>query len=299
MKMDQKTPASFPLASSETDVNGEVECCIEKAVMDLLSQCVFSGIMITYDVPGFPLYYIDERMLSLLNYSNQADLIAATGQDMINCIRSEDRVGRQAEIAQALLNGTSYTTTYRMMCREKEYIWVKETGVQKCLPNGVPVLVSLCLDITGQMEAQAELESIVQCPMGGIFRARMDRDFTLIYANDHYYALHGLTREDLRNKFGNKTIHLVHPEDIPWMEQRLQKAIEQKEQTVSLEYRVVRPDGRTVWLMVNGSLSEQRGNTLLTGMVIDISHQKSMEERLCCKSWYQRTLCVENNGPIS
>lgn len=126
MEMDRKTPASFPLASSETDVNGEVECCIEKAVMDLLSQCVFSGIMITYDVPGFPLYYIDERMLSLLNYSNQADLIAATGQDMINCIRSEDRVGRQAEIAQALLNGTSYTTTYRMMCREKEYIWVKE-----------------------------------------------------------------------------------------------------------------------------------------------------------------------------
>ncbi len=98
MEMDRKTPASFPLASSETDVNGEVECCIEKAVMDLLSQCVFSGIMITYDVPGFPLYYIDERMLSLLNYSNQADLIAATGQDMINCIRSEDRVGRQAEI---------------------------------------------------------------------------------------------------------------------------------------------------------------------------------------------------------
>lgn len=115
MEMDRKTPASFPLASSETDVNGEVECCIEKAVMDLLSQCVFSGIMITYDVPGFPLYYIDERMLSLLNYSNQADLIAATGQDMINCIRSEDRVGRQAEIAQALLNGTSYTTTYRIV----------------------------------------------------------------------------------------------------------------------------------------------------------------------------------------
>ena len=28
MEMDRKTPASFPLASSETDVNGEVECCI-------------------------------------------------------------------------------------------------------------------------------------------------------------------------------------------------------------------------------------------------------------------------------
>ena len=44
MEIDRKTPASFPLASSETDVNGEVECCIEKAVMDLLSQCVHDNL---------------------------------------------------------------------------------------------------------------------------------------------------------------------------------------------------------------------------------------------------------------
>ena len=34
---------------------------------------------------------------------------------------------------------------------------------------------------------------------------------------------------------------------------------------------------------MNGSFSEQQGDMLLTGMVIDISHQKFMEERLCCK----------------
>lgn len=101
------------------------------------------------------------------------------------------------------------------------------------------------------------------------------RDFTLIYANDHYYALHGFTREKLRNEFNNRTIQLVHPADIPWIEQRLRKAVEQREQTVSLEYRVVRPDGGIVWLLMNGSLSEQQGNMLLTGMVIDISQQSS------------------------
>ena len=91
MKMDQKTPAAFPRATYEPDASGEVECCIEKAVMDLLSLCVFSGIVITYAAPGFPLYYIDERMLALLDYSSQAELIAANGQAMINCIRPEDR----------------------------------------------------------------------------------------------------------------------------------------------------------------------------------------------------------------
>ena len=35
MKMDQKTPAAFPLATYEPDVSGEVERCIEKAVMDM------------------------------------------------------------------------------------------------------------------------------------------------------------------------------------------------------------------------------------------------------------------------
>lgn len=292
-------PVSLHLSDHNPDMNESLERCIEKAMLNLLDECVFGGIIITYNTPGFPLYYIDDRMLSFLNYPSRAHLITATKGAMINCIRTEDRESLQSEITQSLLSGNSYTTTYRMLCRDKGYIWIKETGVQTVLPNGESVLVSLCLDITGQMEAQAELESIVQCPMGGIFRARMDRDFTLIYANDHYYALHGFTREKLRNEFNNRTIQLVHPADIPWIEQRLRKAVEQREQTVSLEYRVVRPDGGIVWLLMNGSLSEQQGNMLLTGMVIDISHQKFMEERLCCKSRRQRALCAKNQEDLN
>lgn len=299
MKSDLKMPAPSQCFVHKPDEKRQLEHCIEKAMLDLLSKCMFGGIMITYNAPGFPLYYIDEQMLSLLNYPSQTDLIAAVGKAMINCLRPEDRENVKAEIAQALLVGNNYTTAYRMLCRGKGYIWVKETGVQTVLPNGASVLVSLCLDITGQMEAQAELESIVQCPMGGIFRARTDRDLTLIYANDHYYALHGFTRETFRNKLNNQAIHLVHPSDIPWIEQRLRNAIKQRESTISLEYRVVRPEGEVVWLLMNGSFSEQQGDMLLTGMVIDISHQKFMEERLCCKSRRQRALCVQNCEPIN
>ena len=295
MKSDLKMPAPSQCFVHKPDEKRQLEHCIEKAMLNLLDECVFGGIMITYNTPGFPLYYIDDRMLSFLDYPNQTDFATAIKGAVINCVRAEDRESLRSEIAQALMSGNSYTTTYRMLCRDKGYMWVKETGVQTILPNGESVLVSLCLDITGQVEAQAELESIVQCPMGGIFRARMDRDFTLIYANDHYYALHGITRESLRNRLNNGTIHLVHPADIPFIERRLHKAVEQKEQTVSLEYRVVRPDGEVVWLLMNGSLSEQQGNMLLTGMVIDISHQKFMEERLCCKSRRQRALCARDH----
>ena len=148
-------PVSLHLSDHNPDMNESLERCIEKAMLNLLDECVFGGIMITYNTPGFPLYYIDDRMLSFLNYPSRAHLITATKGAMINCIRTEDRESLQSEITQSLLSGNSYTTTYRMLCRDKGYIWIKETGVQTVLPNGESVLVSLCLDITGQMEAQA------------------------------------------------------------------------------------------------------------------------------------------------
>lgn len=143
MKSDLKMPAPSQCFVHKPNEKRQLEHCIEKAMLDLLSKCMFGGIMITYNAPGFPLYYIDEQMLSLLNYPSQRDLIAAVGKTMINCLRPEDRENVKAEIAQALLVGNNYTTAYRMLCRGKGYIWVKETGVQTVLPNGASVLVSL------------------------------------------------------------------------------------------------------------------------------------------------------------
>ncbi len=153
MKSDLKMPAPSQCFVHKPDEKRQLEHCIEKAMLDLLSKCMFGGIMITYNAPGFPLYYIDEQMLSLLNYPSQTDLIAAVGKAMINCLRPEDRENVKAEIAQALLVGNNYTTAYRMLCRGKGYIWVKETGVQTVLPNGASVLVSLRLHLTGDVQA--------------------------------------------------------------------------------------------------------------------------------------------------
>ena len=98
MKSDLKMPAPSQCFVHKPDEKRQLEHCIEKAMLDLLSKCMFGGIMITYNAPGFPLYYIDEQMLSLLNYPSQTDLIAAVGKAMINCLRPEDRENVKAEI---------------------------------------------------------------------------------------------------------------------------------------------------------------------------------------------------------
>lgn len=122
MKSDLKMPAPSQCFVHKPDEKRQLEHCIEKAMLDLLSKCMFGGIMITYNAPGFPLYYIDEQMLSLLNYPSQRDLIAAVGKAMINCLRPEDRENVKAEIAQALLVGNNYTTAYSAVQRQRLYL---------------------------------------------------------------------------------------------------------------------------------------------------------------------------------
>ena len=47
-------PVSLHLSDHNPDMNESLERCIEKAMLNLLDECVFGGIMITYNTPGFP-----------------------------------------------------------------------------------------------------------------------------------------------------------------------------------------------------------------------------------------------------
>lgn len=89
MKSDLKMPAPSQCFVHKPNEKRQLEHCIEKAMLDLLSKCMFGGIMITYNAPGFPLYYIDEQMLSLLNYPSQRDLIAAGEESAARLLESE------------------------------------------------------------------------------------------------------------------------------------------------------------------------------------------------------------------
>ena len=93
-----------------------------------------------------------------------------------------------------------------------------------------------------QQEEDA-LQSIARSDLGGLFKARMDEGFTLLYANDSYYAIHGYTRGQLEQEMHGQAVGLVHPEDVAWVSEHLRRALAENQGTVSFEYRIVRRDG--------------------------------------------------------
>lgn len=124
------------------------------------------------------------------------------------------------------------------------------------------------------------LSFIAQSQIGGIFQAKITEGFPLLYANEYYYQLHGYTRYEFEKKFNNFAAGLVLPEDIGHVSQQVMQAIEEKQESISLEYRVRRGDGKTSWLHASAGITSTEAGFLLSGMVMNIDEQKNFEQQL-------------------
>lgn len=129
-------------------------------------------------------------------------------------------------------------------------------------------------------QEEAQLSTIAHSGLGGLFQAQMDEDFTLLYANDTYYDLHGYTREQMERELGNRAIGLIHPEEAGRINKLLAQAQARGEKKVSFEYRVRRRDGQVVWVQLSARMFMDRQPATLSGMILDITGKKTVEAQL-------------------
>ena len=98
--------------------------------------------------------------------------------------------------------------------------------------------------INSQKYSDSEVLSfIAKSRMGGIFQARISEGFPLLYANEYYYSLHGYTKEEFELKFYNMAERVVVEQDIGAVSEQIRQAIDDKVESVTLEYRIYKKDG--------------------------------------------------------
>ncbi len=78
--------------------------------------------------PGFPLYYVNERMLAYLGYTYE-EFVADTKGLVMNGIHPDD-LERVEQIAQPGDGSrtSEYEVKYRMKKKDGSYIWVSDVG---------------------------------------------------------------------------------------------------------------------------------------------------------------------------
>ena len=106
---------------------------------------------------------------------------------------------------------------------------------------------------------------------GGYHRCSLDQPVHMEYVSDSYCDMLGYTREEIHDLFKDKLVEMVHPDDRSLFVDFV-KSLIMKEQTLTLQYRMVRKGGEIIY--VSETQTSQRmanGRLYGFGVTADIS----------------------------
>ena len=250
-----------------------------KQRQDLLNDSLPGGMMGGYIEESFPFYFVNNRMLEHLGYADEADFVADIRGMVSNCMHPDDRAMVDAEVDSQMSDGGQYVVEYRMKKRDGSYIWVHDIGRKVTAENGMPAIISVCIDITAQKMAQAEVMHLYNNVPGAVFRCRYDEGFSVVNANDGLYKFLGYTREEFA-ALGNQMSKVVHPEDRGSVQAKLEQDRDLGG-TIQDEHRLVCRDGSVKWVSLKAQrLTEDDGNQYFYGVFVDITEEKQVQTRV-------------------
>lgn len=117
--------------------------------------------------------------------------------------------------------------------------------------------------------------AIVNNAHSGIFQVGMDEEFTFLTCNEGYRRMLGYTAREMEERFGNKALGFVHPDDMEAVNEEIRNQLGQGD-TVTIEFRVVRADGCPIWILGTGNVvRSSSGNPSLIVNIIENDKRKT------------------------
>ena len=226
--MGPETGDFFPAAFSMEKV-AEVESSINRQMLGLLNRSIPGGILGGYVAPGFPLYYVNERMLAYLGYTYE-EFVADTKGLVMNGIHPDDLERVEQIASRAMDQDSEYEVKYRMKKKDGSYIWVSDVGKKVLAVNGNAACISVIRDISGEIEAKQKLyeesvenrqqknilQNIIDTMPSGLLQCSFDRIPKALMVNRTGANILGFENEHeffLRRDVCDNILRCIHPED--------------------------------------------------------------------------------------
>ena len=264
----------------------------EKA-LDLLGRNIPGGMMGGYLEPDFPLYYVNDYMLSYLGFTYD-EFVAAIDGKVINCMHPDDRMRVDALVEDAFRAGTTYEVQYRMLKKDGSYIWINDVGKKGLSEDGRAVCISVIRDISMEVEARERLEHhaaeqqrqamrydrLFQSMLCGIVQYRTSGlHVTFKNANREAMRILGYTPEAFWAKHDWNFADLTADPSRAQVLQKI-KALRLPGDKYPFEYRVIRKDRTTCWIIGSAEvIVDIDGEQVIQSVFLDIDERKKAEQR--------------------
>lgn len=254
-----------------------------KAASSIFAQMSPGGMIGGYCEEGFPLYFANNEMISLLGYNSYEEFSEAIDGKVANTIHPDDLSQVTKDIGPVYYDGLQYSTKYRMPKKDGTWFWTLDRGKVIKAEDGRLAIVSACMDITETMQIQQQLQKANETLKkqneelnflngempGGYHRCELTPDFDFIFASQRFLEIFGYTEDEIKEKFDNKFINMVHPGD----RQTVQNAVfhqDEENRVFGLKYRMLTNRGY-IWVADQTKRVEQNGKTFLYGVILEIS----------------------------
>lgn len=261
-------------------------------MIKILDNNDYWGLMGRYLEKGFPLQFIDLQLLNFLGYTSE-EFLQETNGLAINIIHEADRERVEKTIYDQIQLNHKYEIKYRIMKKNKDYIWVIDKGKSAISAEGKHIVSSVLVDqanhlmafkkllqdkkLCEQVESQSRfLQSIYQTIPSGVVQYIEEDGMRILNANDATFELFGYTREEFAKEFQNRIVHIIHKDDYAYMNHTM-KSI-QLNKTKKVEYRIITKGNKIKWIHAEASrLLNEDQLEIIQVVYIDISEFKIKE----------------------
>lgn len=238
-----------------------------------------AGIIGGYCEDGFPLYYANDEIAAMLGYESREEFAQAIDGKVINTIHPDDRKQVESDLGSDYYEGKTYETTYRMPRKDGSWFWTVDKGKVIRAEDGRLAIISICMDMSKFVRNQKELEAqnmasdyMFKNLPGGYHRCALDEGFPFLYVSQRFLGMLGWTEEELHEKFDNKFMNLVHPEDKSIAPEYVSRILEGRmsDSYQDVIYRLQCRDGYH-WFSDSTMKVTVAGETFFQGFITDIT----------------------------
>lgn len=274
----------FPSASLDRP---ELERRMEARALDILGKNIPGGMMGGYLEPDFPLYYVNDLMLTYLGYTYEEFVKDIDGK-VINCMHPQDKERVDSFVAKAFQNGNTYEVQYRMLKKDGSYIWVNDVGKKGVSEDGREVCISVIRDISGEVEARERLErqamyfnDLFESVLCGIVQYRSDGKGVIFKnANREAIRIFGYKQEEFWEKRDWELDKLIAEEDRERVLEGFQSRLRTPGDCSPYEYRLIQKDGSPCWIIGSAEvIVDTDGERVIQSVFLDIDERKKAQQR--------------------
>lgn len=125
-----------------------------------------------------------------------------------------------------------------------------------------------------------ELEALTENIPGGVHQCRCDGNMTLLNMSDSFLKLVGYTRQEVQERFHNCFMNMIYAPDLEGVRAQMKEQLLQGD-TLSLEYRIERSDGRLLGILDQAKTAvAPDGTKTFYCMLMDVTRQWEEREAL-------------------